>query len=220
MANDQKTAKIRAALDQLDPANDKHWTDDGLPTEGVVRQFARDQAISRKDIQDAHPGFQRNATKPAPDNLDPLTGEPVVEAIPGSGGGVIESNEDPTKNTGELMTDAEVRAILDGRVKAANEELAAAQQMVRDANNRVLKAQTGIVSAREQLTREFPPMTQAQNIKEYIASEMAQRAAAHGHGEPGVPGSRIDAAMQRSNSRGWRRPSRKGPVQTGAAQVG
>lgn len=227
MANDQKTAKVRAALAQLDPANDKHWTDDGLPREGVVRQFANDQSISRKDIQEANPGFQRNPTKPgsvAGDNIDPITGEPVAEvsATPGSGTGVgpaVESHEDPTKNTGELMSDSEVRAILEGRLKAANEELTAAQNAVREAQARVLRAQAGIVKAREDLVREFPPLTQAENIKQYIASEMAQRAAAHGHGHPGVPGSQIDAAMQRSNSRGWRRPSRAGQTQTGAART-
>lgn len=223
MANEQKTAKIRAALEKLDPKDDTLWTDDGLPRENAVRTLANDQSISRKDIQEAHPGFQRNALKPAPapNDIDPITGEPVVtvSAIPGSGTGVVESDADPTKNTGELMTDAEVRAILEQRLKLANEELVAAQQMVREANNRVLKSQNGIVAARETLTREFPPMTAAQNVKEYIASEMAQRARAHGVGEPGVPGSRIDAAMSRQNSRGWRRPSRTGQVQTGAARV-
>lgn len=225
MANEQKTAKVRAALAQLDSANDKHWTDDGLPREGVVRQFASDQSISRKDIQEANPNFQRHATKPgvtANDDRDPITGEPVVSvsAIPGSDPTVEDEGlDDPTKNTGEPMTDAEVRTILENRLKAATAELANAQQAVREANKRVLDAQAGIVKAREDLVREFPPLTQAQNIKEYIASEMAQRAAAHGFGHPGVPGSQIDAAMQQHKSRGWKRPSRKGQVQTGAARV-
>lgn len=223
MANEQKTAKIRASLEQLDPADDKHWTDDGLPRENVVRQFAGDQTISRKDIQDAHPGFQRHAVKPAATDtvapkLDPLTGEPTAAVAAADGGTtLLDPNADLTKNTGELMTEDEVRAVLEDRVKAATQQLADAQQAVRDANNAVIDAQGAIIKAREDLTREFPPMTPAQNVKAYIASEMAQRARAFGHN--GIaPGSQIDAAMQRSNSRGWRRPSRQGPTQTGASR--
>lgn len=222
--NEQKSAKIRAALEKLDPADDTQWTDDGLPREGAVQTFANDKSLTRKDIQEANPGFQRNATKPgvkAGDDIDPLSGEPVA-TVNAKGGTAPDGDSlgaDPTKNTGELMSDAEVRFILENRLKASTDELAAAQQAVRDANQRVLKAQGGIVKSREDLVREFPPMTQAQNIKEYIASEMQQRAVAHGHGHPGVPGSQIDAAMQRGNSRGWRRPSRNGPTQTGAAKV-
>lgn len=215
MANEQTVAKIRAALAQLDPKNDAHWTDDGLPRTGVVQKLASDPNLSRKEIQDAQPGFQREPTKPAVtagDDLDPLTGEP------GSGTGVLDGG-DPTKNTGDLMSEAEVRAILEGNVKDAVQALDDAQQGVREAHALVTTRQNELVSARADLTREFPPMTPAENIKAYIASEVAQRARAFGHN--GIaPGSQIDAAMQRSNSRGWRRPSRNNlPTQTGAAKA-
>lgn len=210
MAND-KTIRIRAALAQLDPKNDQHWTDDGLPREDVVRNLANDQTLSRRDIQLAQPGLQRNpvavsAAPPAGSGADaahdPLTGEGL--------------GSDPTKNTGELMTDAEVRAELERRVTAANQELADAQQGVRDANKRVIDAQTALRDAKIDLTREFPPLSAAANVKEYLASELAQRAARAGVYGGQVPGSQIDAAMARSNSRGWRRPNRNKPVQTGA----
>jgi hypothetical protein len=225
--SEQKASTIRAALTQLDPANEKHWTDDGLPREGVVRQFAGDQSISRKEIQDAYPGFQRQATKP-PLEVDPLTGEPApisdaakaaahLMAPPeGTGLGL----DDPAQNTGEYMSDEEVRIVLEQRVKDAEQGIVDAQANVRAANQGVIDAQAKLKLVKDDLTREFPPLTQAQNIKQYIASEMAQRASQHGHGQPGIaPGSQIDAAMQRSNSRGWRRPSRNGQVQTGAARV-
>lgn len=223
MSNEQKTAKIRAALDQLDKANDTHWTDDGLPREGIVRKLAGDTTLSRKDISEAYPGFQRTpaqadapnadkATKPTdavPEVKaaaeDPLTGEPT------------DLGPDPTKNTGEFMSDDEVHAILDQRVKDATQGLADAQQSVRDSNKAVIDAQAALVKAREDLTREFPPMTAAENIKQYIKSEMAQREALMHPGMNGIaPGSQIDAAMQRGNSRGWRRPTRVGVTQTGA----
>lgn len=219
MTNEQKTAKVRAALAQLDSTNDKHWTDDGLPREGVVRQFAGDQTISRKDIQDAYPGFQRNATKPgaaAGDDIDPLTGAPVVAEGTGI---VVESNDDPSKNTGDPMTESEVREVLEGRVRAATQAVADRQQDVRDANKAVVDAQAYLVKVREDLTREFPPLTQAENIKQFIASEMEQRARIMGVNQRS-PGSQIDAAFARGNSRGWKRPStgRQGTTQTTGAQ--
>lgn len=216
MANEQTVTKIRAALAQLDPTNDAHWTDDGLPRTGVVQKLASDPNLSRKEIQEANPGFQREPTKPAVtagDDLDPLTGEPGPKVVEGEGLG------DPTKNTGDLMSEAEVRAILEGKVKDAAQALDDAQKAVRDAHNLVTQRQTELVAARADLTREFPPMTQAENIKAYIASEVAQRAAAFApHGI--APGSQIDAAMMRSNSRGWRRPTRNNlPTQSGAAKA-
>lgn len=232
MANDQKTQKIRTALAQLDAKNDQHWTEDGLPREGIIRKLASDNTISRKDISDAQPGFQRNPVAPAPqagDNVDALTGEAVApaDAIAGAkadsaanataavdGADSQDGNAaDPTQNTGDLMTEAEVRTILENRVSEKEQGVADAQQAVRDAQKAVLTAQSDLQTARDDFRREFPPMTQAENVKQYIASEVAQRARAHGYG--GIaPGSQIDAAMQRSNSRGWRRPSRVGPTST------
>lgn len=215
--NEQKVSKIRNALEQLDPVNDTHWTDDGLPRESVVRQLASDQTLSRREIQDARPGFQRYAQSPAakaatanPEKqepaLDPLTGEPEVAAA-----------EDPTKNTGELMTEDEVRAVLEMRVRDRTQGLADAQQAVRDANAGVVKAQEALRISKGDLTREFPPLTVAQNLKQYLASEQAMRAYNHGHGV--TSGAQIDMAMQRSNSRGWRRPARRGQTQSGARAV-
>lgn len=227
--SEQKATKIRAALTQLDPAKDDHWTDDGLPRENVVRDFANDQSVSRKDIQDAYPGFQRQAQKPAAE-VDPLTGEPPVSdeakaayhlMRPPTEGEGLGLDTDPAKNTGDYMSDEEVRVVLEQRVKDAEQGIADAQANVRAANQAVIDAQAKLRQVKDDLTREFPPLTQAQNIKQYIASEMALRAAAHGVGPSpsGIaPGSQIDAAMQRSNSRGWRRPSRTGQVQTGAAR--
>lgn len=239
MSNDQKTQKIRTALAQLDAANDQHWTEDGLPREGIVRKLASDNTISRKDISDAQPGFQRNPVAPGPkagDNVDELTGETIApaDAVEGAKSDAAAnkvaadadgadsqdgSNADPSKNTGELMTESEVRTILEKRVTDAEQAVADAQKAVRDSQKAVLDRQSDLQGARDDFRREFPPMTQAENVKQYIASEMAQRARAHGYNGL-APGSQIDAAMQRSNSRGWRRPSRVGRTSTSGVNAG
>ena len=61
MSNQTETPKILAALAQLDPADNSHWTSDGLPNTGVVQRIANDQTIKRTDIQSARPGFDREA---------------------------------------------------------------------------------------------------------------------------------------------------------------
>jgi hypothetical protein len=214
--NDQIKAKIREALKQLDLADDQHWTDDGLPRTNVVQKITADASISRAMIQQAWPGFQRAK----PGEQPPAA---PVDAAPGSGtGGVaetdpitgeqVESHADPAQNTGELMSEDEVRAVLDQHCKDAQTEVENAQQAVRDAHKRVEQAQLALRDAKQELTRQFPPLTAAQNIKQYIASEMQQRAAAHGMNA--LSGAQIDMVMQRSNSRGWRRPVRKGQTQT------
>lgn len=231
MANDQKTAKIREALQQLDPTNNEHWTDDGLPREGAVREFAHDTTLSRRDIQAAWPGFQRAA-----DSGDPLAGETVekvtakapalADAAPfvksvmappeGTGTGPATTRADdpgpnPTQNTGAEMSEAEVRDVLESRVRDAEQGLADAQQNVRDAHKGVETARANLNEAKDDLRREFPPLSQNANIKQFIASEQQRRAERVGAGRPAA---RIDLVMQRSNSRGWRRPARQGPAQT------
>lgn len=60
------SAKIIAALQQLDTKNDAHWTSDGLPRLETVRLFAGDHSVSREMLHDIAPGFSRaHPTLPA-----------------------------------------------------------------------------------------------------------------------------------------------------------
>jgi len=53
------TEKIVAALEQLDPKNDNHWTADLLPRLEAVKLLASDQSVTRAMIEEAMPGFTR-----------------------------------------------------------------------------------------------------------------------------------------------------------------
>lgn len=70
---------IQEALTQLDPANDAHWTTDGLPLVDVVRGLTNNPDVTRKDITEASPGFCRDqeesATEPEPKGRDELLRE-------------------------------------------------------------------------------------------------------------------------------------------------
>lgn len=199
--NDAQTTKIREALKQLDISDNSHWTEDGLPRTGTVQKIANDQTITRQTIQAAWPGFQRT----------PVVGKPVTPAptpteAPLSG--AIDASADPALNEGEPMTEDEVREILNQRVVDALGAENAAQDKIKDGQRELIEARKQVQIARNDFQREFPPKTAAQNIKEYLASELARRAADAGVSPSGLSGAQIDNAMQRSNSRGWRRPAR------------
>lgn len=217
MATEAQVQKIREALKLLDPANNDHWTDDGLPRTGVVQKLVNDQTIKRPDISAAAPGFERpkiGAKLPEQATAAPATGAPIPLST------------DFTKQSGELMTDAEVQSILKARVDDAQARIVAARENVGKWQKEGLAAQRALESARVDYQREFPPLTAAQNVKDYIASENLKRTQLAGVRGPGHA-SQLDRVMQRSNTRGWRRPVRGAipsaggiprPTQTGASR--
>jgi len=52
--------EINEALGALNPANDKHWTREGLPAMKAVEALVGDSSITRQDVTDAWPGFDRD----------------------------------------------------------------------------------------------------------------------------------------------------------------
>ena len=73
-------SKITDALAKLDPANDNHWTSDGLPRIDTVRMLAADQTLSRELITAEAPNFSRTSVAKAPDT--PPVVPPVVPPVP------------------------------------------------------------------------------------------------------------------------------------------
>ena len=69
------------ALSKLNPQNDKHWTSDGLPSVDSVRALAANNEITRSDIKDAAPSFNRaNLELPIMSDPEKLL-ESVVEEL-------------------------------------------------------------------------------------------------------------------------------------------
>ena len=63
-----KTA-VREALLKLDPANDDHWTDAGLPSVEAVRELSSNKDVTRADIKALAPKLDRaEAQKVADEN--------------------------------------------------------------------------------------------------------------------------------------------------------
>lgn len=207
--------KIRAALAQLDPTDDNHWTEDGLPKTSVVQKIAADTTIKRQDIQLASPNFERPA-------LDPLTGQPVAQQPKPQSDAAVSpataaaAQSDLSQGEGPLMSEDEVREELDRRVSEAQAAVNAAQAKIKEGNAELVAAQRAVQESMQDRNRAFPPMSPIEAIKAHIASENALREArVQGRGAA----SQLDMAMRRGNSRGWRRPTR-GMIgtQTGAVQ--
>lgn len=205
MSNEDQATRIRAALAQLDPANPDHWTDDNLPKTAVVQRILSDQTIKRQDIQNAMPGFERPPVEPATDDFGaPLDGGTTLK----QGAPLLDAESAAAQNgeDGEYLTEAEVEAILKERVAEFDQAVKDARKKQADGAKEEREALIALNKAKAELNSAFPPKTAEQNVKDYIASENAKRAARAGGGV--YPNARVDQAMARSNSRGWRRPIR------------
>jgi hypothetical protein len=66
-------SKITEALEKLDPANDNHWTTDGLPRIETIRMLAADQTITRDMITTEAPGFSRSTAVTPTESVAPTT---------------------------------------------------------------------------------------------------------------------------------------------------
>ena len=84
---------ITAALKQLDPQNDNHWTDDGLPRVDTVKFFAKDQTLTRDDITKAAPDFSRTV--------------PLVDQPQGAGDGSEEGDHGASGSNDQAVTGLE-----------------------------------------------------------------------------------------------------------------
>lgn len=63
LAKAKSPESVKAALDQLDAANDEHWTAGGLPAMGAIEALIGTKEITRAEVTAMFPDFKR----PTPD---------------------------------------------------------------------------------------------------------------------------------------------------------
>lgn len=148
------SAQIHAALQQLDPQNDNHWTEDGLPRIETVRFLAKDSKLTRDDITKAAPDFSRTV--------------PVIESE-GDGNGAAPE----TGGHGGPHPDAQAEA-----VQGLEAELAEAQAALDACSARIAEAQKEQATRRAQVDRLLEALHQArpsdslaQNIQSYLTRQ-------------------------------------------------
>lgn len=188
---------IREALDQLDPLDDSHWTEEGHPALGAVKAILGSE-VTRKQVIDAAPDFSRDSC-----NLpDPFEGMSQIEKD-------------------EAIATAEFEELQAAILKKQKEI-----SVLRDELD-VLNSKAMIMDLHLERIRRARGKTQSTAIQEYLAqvrkSRMAKAARLTAFAANGVaikdlvasmnPRSRIDQALnQRKAAPGSTRPSPSLPV--------
>lgn len=174
---------IIEALNTFDHRDDKIWTEDGAPLVGVVQKRANDASITRAQINDALPGFQRKTTDAVEepqedDGTDPgaadihVTDTAPLTAVDGP------VNETPLAEVDEhLPSTEELRAIIMRQISDAEQALQNARKDVSDARQVELMAERRLGRVMLTYQRKFPPISAAENIQRHLASQQAQKIA-------------------------------------------
>jgi hypothetical protein len=220
-------AAIAEALKTLDHTNDALWTDDGSPLVSEVQRLVNDKNVTRAQINEAVPGFIRKS-KTSIDEETQAPVEPLGASAPETDfdddGGEPEADVSAAGHT--LSTD-EIRAILQRRIKDA-------EQAITDAREATSKARLFEQTCSDRhrravfdFQRKFPPMSAAANIKAHLASQQALAMERAGRAPDGTllgqtpatvaadPRSQIDQTLYQSKRRGGARPTRPilgGPI--------
>jgi hypothetical protein len=220
--------KILAALSQLDPNDDSHWNTDGLPNTGTVQRVANDQTIKRGDIQNARPGFDRDAARAAqaPADFEESMAPADFEEAPATRGGLSSATKAEAiaavaASEEVEISDDQLRAMLAKRVKDADQKRENGFVMVRDGNIMQQQALDERNAALRDLHKYFPPMTQAENIKAHLAAENAARAARVNGGGAASHLDAVKRAPVGSINRGYGRGASRGAyTRQDAARLG
>lgn len=199
--------EIRAALQKLDPKNDAHWTEDGLPA--IAALGFKGKAPSRADITNAAPKF----TRLVQDISMPSEAKPAEGAA---------DKADKVEPEAVFDGDAEATLVeeLQAQVADAEAEVNKLLSVVSDAQAKLVKAQNAhrdAVTKLEQTAHKRHDRANMEGIQRVLEGHKAERFAAGRLAQelrstgikPEMFGgkSAIDSAMARRNARGTNRPN-------------
>jgi archaellum component FlaC len=214
---------VKEAVEKLDPSNDAHWTQDGLPLVDAVRILAGNPGVTRDDINKALPGFVRpqaatpSAGAPPPPPVQGATSDTPISAPAAA------QAEQPPEDPGALVQapmvadvgdlEAMQNSLADMRVDFddATKALAEAKQRVHDLQNNMSVLEDKILKATK-ASGENPVMSYLERQKQELAERARKqnmiresgidlKALGEGMKAP------IDAAFQRRTARGGNRPT-------------
>lgn len=193
---------ILAALEQLDPANDEHWTSDGLPRVDVVANLSGHKQVQRSEITSTAPKFTReSATAPvtADESKDEGAGESSEptgddgdcdETPEESGDDIVPSTGDepaspvdPEADPEALVLDmpfAEVMAspeLLECAIRALDRRTIALRKQRAEIDDAIAELSKKSEMAMRQLDRlrKTQPGSDTKNIRDYLARQTTLR---------------------------------------------
>lgn len=221
-------SKTIAALQQLDPKNDNHWTSDGLPRLETVRLMAGDSQLTREAVSAAIPGFTRAkavpAQAPAPAGSEQGTSTPAIAAPAAPQPAAQPESSDGTSSTGpggDNATDDEAEqgsAEAEDPIAAATARVEAASAAQAQANQEYSQAVAELDALLDAAARSGAQETLAEQVGAY---HQRQLAALQQRGEQQrrlrdanvdlkalLPQrSQLDMALTRKTGRGGQRPN-------------
>lgn len=169
--------KIQAAVLQLNPDNDQHWTMDGEAKLETVKFFAG-IPVSRDELNAAVPGFNREALRThfASVNVEAGNVTPAVQPGPtgadGNGSGPAPSAETETTteaNSGSSDRETEVETLA-AQIDSANARVLELQRFQVKVRENLIEAERVRDALVDRHTVLSPPPTHQQNLTAYLAS--------------------------------------------------
>jgi predicted nuclease with TOPRIM domain len=151
--------QIEEALLQLDVANDDQWTQDGLPRVDVIQVLTENNTVTRAEITAVDPTFSRY-----PVNKEEIPNE--SETI----------NQDSPK----AETNKSKKEEIEAKVEAVKAELAELVSEKAFLDKKVEDKQKELDLLLDSLTEEFPALSPAQAIQDYLQKSAQIRAARSG----------------------------------------
>lgn len=216
------TAKTIAALAQLDPKNDAHWTGEGFPRLETVRLFSGDSALSREQVTAAAPGFSR--ANPVLATSDQATPDAVSAAPAAAQPAALGENSDGKAvqpGTGDDNPDDEAQpavSVAETPIEAARAALAVAIEGKAKADQVHAKAVAALDAELDAAVSRGTRETLADQVGAYHKRQLE---ALHQRGEQKQrlkaanidlkelfpQASALDKALSRKNTRGAQRPN-------------
>ncbi len=194
---------IAEAVKSLDPSDDLLWTDDGSPMIDAMQKLCNDTSLTRAQINDALPGWDRKTAGFAksgafapPAGAKPLF-SPEQPKVAATGPVLADHTDDPPmpeprRQGGVHLEDEEARQIHRDRLTRAEERLIEAKRETSEARAREVEAEQSLSRVVRDFQRKFPPITQEANIKAHLEAQgrlAMENAGLTGHASP------LDARM-------------------------
>jgi hypothetical protein len=213
--------EILEAVKSLDPANDEHWTSDGLPRLDAVENLLG-AGVTRKQVTNAAPDFNRGhaqslvddahdeetagPTDEDPDNAD-APEDADTEADPLSLGDQDETDDASAADDEDDDTDPLAEGPgdelddLDDAVNKAQERVDMIRQGLEKGKVMLGDAEADLQKAVDAKNAAFPPLSQAEAIQQFQRNELAKRAEARGITVSSAPSTLTDALRSRRKVR-------------------
>lgn len=215
---------LKEALEDLDPLNPDHWTQNGDPRLDMLKERVGTE-VTRKEVTDLFPKFNRQnpitdieEKADPPEQPDPFDDENDVDLDTEVLSRFIELSPMTEKQYAQFLKDE----IEDGHLESVEEilleQMQSAEESLKKAQELISTLKVGLAYTRSHIKARIPDVPTQDAIRAYIRSQQKLRQDRSDLSQEirkaGIdiskldPRAPIDRAMARKTSRGAKRPTR------------